>query len=452
MKLDETQQLAIARCIDMSVTNRIVPISGAAGTGKTTIIQNVYELLKEAKYDVVLCAPTGKAAKRIFEATGIEAMTIHRLLEYPHPGERDEKTGNALISTIPKRKQKNPLDQKIIIADEYAMVGLELHSNLIAALPSGGRVLMFGDVNQLKPIERHKLHRKESPFEQAIRRFNGVILTTIHRHTEGSGIVANGNLILAGRIPKRERDFALIITNSPIRALREYVMTVMMDEDVNYGDINHQIISPTKKSWVGTYKLNLTLQTIFNPADAKTKKLVLPRHDWEKRLPISISVGDKVLWTENQYDLRNEWDCYEDGIKDLLHYIETPRNKRIMNGETGIVTQIDDEGCVSIDVGDRTVDVPVSITRENKKGMFQYDPRKAIDLAYCITTHKAQGSEYKSVIYILNRSTMFIQCRPNFYTAITRARSHVTVISDQGSLSNTVSRVISRVEEREKNK
>src|SRR5690606_29136416 len=125
------------RCIDMSQGNRIVPVTGVAGTGKTTIIRIVYNELREAGYSVVLCAPTGKAAKRIYEATGIPALTIHRLLEYPHPGERDEKTGKALATTDPKRNRGNPLPHDIVIADEYAMVNLEVHSNLVHALKSG---------------------------------------------------------------------------------------------------------------------------------------------------------------------------------------------------------------------------------------------------------------------------------------------------------------------------
>jgi len=445
IEIDTEQQKVVDRCVDMSPTNRIVPVSGVAGTGKTTIIKYVYNTLSDAGYDVVLCAPTGKAAKRIYEATGIEAKTIHSLLEYPYPGERDEKTGKILVPSHPKRDKKNSLDEQIIIADEYAMVGLELHSNLVAALPRGGRLLMFGDVNQLRPIEQHKLFRKESPFEQGIRRFNGVILTTIYRHAEGSGIVTNGRLILHGRIPKREDDFTIIITKNPIKELRNHVMECV-ENDINFGGIDYQIISPTKKSWVGTYRINQTLQKIFCPINSKSQVLKLARYDWEQHSPVSIGVGDKVIWTENRYDLRDVWECYEGDMRIASNFIEVPPNKRIMNGELGVVKKIYNSGAVDIDVGDRVVSVPVSVTGENKKGIYQFDPRKAIELAYCITTHKSQGSEYKGVIYVLNRSTMFIQCRPNFYTAITRAKNHVTVITDQCSLSNAVFRVVSRVE------
>ena len=449
--LDETQQIAVNRCVDMSSTNRIVPISGVAGTGKTTIIKFVYNTLSAAGYHVVLCAPTGKAAKRIYEATGIKAQTIHSLLEYPYPGERDAKTGKVLVPTDPKRGRKHTLDQKIIIADEYAMVGLELHSNLVAALPSGGRLLMFGDVNQLRPIEQHKLYRKESPFEQGIRRFNGIVLTTIHRHSEGSGIVKNGKLILCGRIPKREDDFTMIITKQPVKELSNYVMAAVED-GINFSAVGYQIISPTKKSWVGTYKINQVLQKIFCPTKRGDCKLKLARHDWEQKLPVSVGVGDKIIWTENRYDLRDVWECYSSDEHIADNFIEVPPNKKIMNGEIGVIKRIYDSGDIDIDVGDRVVSVPVSVTGENKYGVYQFDPRKAIELAYCITTHKSQGSEYDRIIYVLNSSTAFIQCRPNFYTAITRAKKHVTIITDQYSLTNAVFNTISRVERLRRNK
>lgn len=441
INLDEDQERAVVRCIDMSPNNRIVAVTGPAGTGKTTIIRIVYEELTAAGYDVALCAPTGKAAKRIYEATGIPAVTIHRLLEYPHPGERDEKTGKQLVTTIPKRDRTNPLAQKIVIADEYAMVNVEVHSNLVHALPPGGRLIMFGDANQLRPIETSKLRQgKPSPFEVALRKFDGVRLTHIHRQGAGSGIASNGQQILAGRTPRRHDDFELRITATPVEALRQ----LAEEGDNDYGSIEHQILSPTKKSWVGTYKLNVLLQGIYNP-DAQQLGIDLPRHKWEANMPIRVYVGDKVIWTENSYDLRDEFDkWHEEEVDEYTGKIRrtlmpVPPNKMILNGETGIIKEIDPEGNIVLDVGDRLVDIPAVQVVEDKKGkILDADPRKRMDLAYCITVHKAQGSEYKSVVYVLNKSTYFMQCRPNFYTAVTRAAKHVTVITDQRSLQNSV--------------
>lgn len=440
---DETQQAAINRCCDMQA--RIVPITGVAGTGKTTIIREVYKILMEAGYSVVLCAPTGKAAKRITEATGIPAMTLHRLLEYPHPGERDEKTGKALATTVPKRDKRNPLTQQVVLADEYAMVNREVHRNLIDALPAGGRICMFGDVNQLKPIEQGRNADDESPFQAGLRRFDGTVLETIHRQEEGSGIAFNGDRILKGQVPMRKPDFMLKLTDRPVDALTDTVMDALSAEGINYGTNDGQIITATKKSWIGTYKLNIALQELLNPI-GMVARVNIPRHKWDEDKPIAVGVGDKVIWTENSYDLRDEWDRFDE----FDHYVPPPPEKTIMNGESGVVVDIDKDNHIHIDVGDRIVDIPPSQTVTNKRGeLATYDPRRTLDLGFVITTHKAQGSEWPHVIYVLNKSTMFIQSRHNFYTAVSRARKTVTVISDQKSLQNSVFQTMSAIERKQ---
>jgi len=409
---------------------RIVPVTGVAGTGKTTIMREVYNKLREGGYGVVLCAPTGKAAKRIQEATGIPAQTIHRLLEYPHPGERDAETGKALSTTDPKRDKRNPLWHHVVLADEYAMVNREIHRNLIDALPPGGRICMFGDVNQLKPIEQGRLQMMESPFEAALRKFDGVVLTQIHRQADGSTITTNGARILAGRMPLRAPDFDMRFTTEPVHTVEQYVME-MLDAGVNYGTNGAQMISPTSKSWVGTYKLSLLMQALLNPLP-RSERIRLPREKWQADKPISVGVGDKVIWTENNYDLRNPWERYED--EEMTHYIPTPPEKIIMNGESGVVVEIADGEMIRIDLGDRIVDVPPSLTVDSRRGYVEIDPRKTIDLAYCITTHKAQGSEWPHVTYVMNKSTYYMQSRHNLYTGVSRAAKHCCIVTDQRSL------------------
>ena len=441
-ELDEYQQLAVTRCCDCGSTNRIVPITGAAGTGKTTIIKQVYDILADAGYSVVLAAPTGKAAKRIYEATGIAASTIHRLLEYPHPGERNPETGQALEPTLPKRNKKRPLSCQIIIVDEYAMVGKALHTNIIEAMPSGARLLMFGDVNQLKPIEQNRSAQKESPFEAGIRKFQGIRLKKAHRFGAGSGIAKSGKLILSGNIPRRFDDFILRITAQPVESLKTYCLS-KLEEGVNFRAIHNQIISPIKKSWIGTHQLNKMLQDIYNPMKS-SERTFMPRHAWDKKakLTLSIGVGDKVIWTENSYDLRSEPDNYIETPKGGKQYTVTPPNLTIMNGETGIITAIHEDGSFDINCGDREVNIPNWVIYDAGKGkdLKGYDPRRAVELAYVITTHKAQGSEYNNVVYMLNKSNFMMQCRPNFYTAITRATECACVITDQQSLRNSVNR------------
>lgn len=443
---DETQLAAIARCCDMQ--QRIVPITGVAGTGKTTLIREVFVELGNAGYSVVLCAPTGKAAKRIQEATGIPAMTIHRLLEYPHPGERDPDSGKPLSSTVPKRDKRNPIGQQVVLADEYAMVNREVHRNLIDALPPGGRICMFGDVNQLKPIEQGKLANAKSPFQVALEKFDGTVLQTIHRQADGSGIAANGERILKGQVPLRKDDFKLHITDRPVEKLIDVVMDALQD-GINYGTNQGQIITATKKSWVGTHKLNVALQELLNPIGMH-QRVSMPRHTWDEKNPIKVGVGDKVIWTENSYDLRDDWDRYEEFEHDgqtVRQYISCPPEKTIMNGESGVVLEIDGNDIIHIDVGDRVVEVPPVQTVENKQGkLVQIDPRRTIDLGFVITTHKAQGSEWPHVIYIMNKTTMFIQSRHNMYTAISRGRETAAIVSDQRSLQNSVFQVMSAIE------
>lgn len=451
---DDDQQAAITRCMNMQ--ERIVPVTGVAGTGKTTLIREVYIGLRDAGYSVVLCAPTGKAARRITEATGIPARTIHRLLEYPYPGERDPDTGEALSASVPKRDKEHPIEYEVVLADEYAMVNLEVHRNLIDALPRGGRLCMFGDVNQLRPIERGRQAGKESPFQAALRRFNGTVLSRIHRTQEGSGVAYNGDLILKGRVPLRRDDFQLRITEQPVNVLIEAVLDAL-ERGINFGSNDGQIISLSKRTWVGTYKINIALQELLNPI-GRAKRIRLRRHTWDSERPITVGVGDKVIWTENAYDLRQPWERYEeDDVGDTYdpelrrqRYIPCPPEKTIMNGESGIIVAINEDGDINIDVGDRIVEVPHSHTVETAKNtLVQVDPRRNMDLGFCITTHKAQGSEWKHVIYVMNKSTAMMQARPNLYTAISRARESAMVITDQRSLQTSVFQQMSILERKE---
>ena len=411
LEYDESQQRAVNRCIDLSSDNRIVPITGVAGTGKTSIMKTVYEQIRLHNQSVVLCAPTGKAAKRIKEATGIEAMTIHRLLEYPHPGERDPQTGNALLTTYPKRDRRNTLDYKVVLVDEYAMVNNEVHRNLIDSLPLGGCIRMFGDANQLQPIERDKrLNEIPSQFNRALSKYDGIVLETIHRQSEGSVIITNGNRIVRGQMPSRDEHFVLKITDEPVHAVEDFVMDSMHD-GVDYTTTYNQIITPTKVGWVGTEALNVMIQQLLQPTD---KYWVEPqRHTWVKTEGMRFYEGDKVIFTVNQYDLG------------------------IYNGETGIITKLHDDGVITIDFGDKVASVPpiMEVTLKRGNQTVEINPQKDIDLAYAITTHKAQGSEYDEVCYVMSRFRSFLLNRKNLYTCISRAKNKVTVVTDQRALS-----------------
>lgn len=411
--LDAKQQEAIAACCDIS--KRIVAVTGQAGTGKTTIMREVNGLLVDKGYRVGLCAPTGKAAKRIQEATGLPAMTVHRLLEYSHPGEKDPKTGKPYGISAPQRNCDVPLDLDVVLCDEYAMVNTELHRNLIDALPRGGCIRAFGDINQLPPIEPSShLQSMPSPFADILHRFVGIKLDVIHRQGDGSGIVENGQRINRGIIPIRKPDFDIIATDEPIAKLESYILEGP-GSDVPWNTIDNQIITPTNKGWTGTYALNQFLQRIYRPeADGWAS---LSRHEWAAKQPLRVRAGDKVIYETNNYDLE------------------------LFNGESGIVEEVTEYGEVVVNLGDRVVTIPPTQEYQKANGEVRiFDPRKDLQLGYAITTHKSQGSEYGYVIYIINKSSQFVQLRSNFYTAVTRARRKVCLIGDVRSFSISVSK------------
>jgi exodeoxyribonuclease V alpha subunit len=407
IELDETQYKAVAACCN--IANRIVAVTGAAGTGKTTILKHVYRQLYSQGRPVVLCAPTGKAAKRITEATGITAQTIHRLLEYPHPGERDEKTGKALISTDPKRDRNNPIEEMVVLCDEYAMVSVEVHRNLLDALPNGGVIRMFGDANQLQPIESNKrLQRELSSFLKILNKFDGIRLETIHRQVGDSNIITNGQRIIQGSMPLRRDDFVIKITDNPVETVLDFMQDNLADE-IDYGTIHNQLITPTKVGWVGTEALNSAIQQLLQPSSKPY--VIAERQKWSNIEEQRFYLDDKIINTTNNYPLG------------------------MFNGETGVIKAFMDNGDIVIDFGDKTIEVPVSLEMVGRHGTFYMNPQKDLDLAYVITTHKAQGSEYDRVCYIMNRSRSYLLNRKNFYTATSRARSHVTVITDAVSIN-----------------
>lgn len=424
------QEEAIAAACDVS--NRLVAVSGPAGSGKTTVLKTIYNQLTENGYVVVLCSPTGKAAKRIYEATGIEAKTIHRLLRFSHPGDPDPKTGKPIGISVPTYTRANPIGSHpddvtpdVILVDEYAMVNHEIHECLLAALPTGCVIRMFGDNNQLAPIEEDKrLQNQPSPFLNILGnpKLKSVVLDTVYRQGADSGILLNAQNILKSRYPVKNNQWSQAITDQPVKELINYVLECE-ENGISFRSIENQIIVPQNKSWVGTLKINSTIQGLFyNHTDASMK---VPRKDWvvgendktgKEGGYVRMYLSDKVIFTANNYDLN------------------------IFNGETGVIIEIDhDTGEIVVDFGDREQAIPPVQMVQNRHGSFsQIDPRKDLDLAYAITTHKSQGSEYKYVVYILNKSNLFMINRRNTYTAVTRAREHVHLIADQKGLSNGV--------------
>lgn len=418
--LDTTQREAVSLCCD--ITQRVVGVTGPAGSGKTTILKTAYRALEDNGYTIALAAPTGKAAKRIYEVTGIQAFTNHRLLEYTHPGDPDPKTGKPVAFSYPRRTRANPLELDILFVDEYAMVNWELHRSLFDALRPGASIRVFGDNNQLQPIEEdHRLKDKPSPFMEMLGKFQSVELETVHRQGKDSGILLNLQAILRGKMPTRNDQWSMQFTETPVDALRNIILEGL-EKGIDYSDYNSQILTPQNTSWVGTVKLNAMIQGMFH--NRMEPAIFVPRNAWVKGEGdtkggmIRMFVGDKVIVTRNMYDLQ------------------------LFNGESGKIIEITNDGEIIIDFGDREQAVPPILMVQNRYGkIIEVDPRKDLDLGYAITTHKAQGSEYNNVVYVLNKSTGYMQNRRNFYTAASRGREHVHIITDQRSIGLSLSKL-----------
>lgn len=437
-----TEQVACANfCLDKS--RRLAAVTGAAGTGKTTLIEHLSDNLTKQGISHAVAAPTGKAAKRIREATGIRAVTVHKLLEYGRPGERDKDTGVPLDVTSPSRGKNKPFNERVILVDEYSMINHELNRNLIDALCSGGRMIMFGDISQLPPIESYVIKNAQgSPFKEHLARANASFtLTEIFRQKEGSDVLTAATQIRRGHLPKRAQDFRLHFTEKPVDKVRELVFAAQ-DQDIDYGSIDNQILTPLKSRWIGTQPLNVMLRNILNPNGRG--ELPLLRHSWDSKNNVTISIGDKVVCTENTYDMRNYTERFSqwltNGEPALNSFIPTPETKYMLNGETGKVIEIYPDGGLEIDFGDRVVEIPYMYEEWwAKRGtIIDVFPQRVIDLAYALTVHKAQGSEYKHVMYVINSSIFYMLSRENIYTAVTRARLSVDLVTDQRGLMTSL--------------
>lgn len=391
MHLTEEQETAVLLCVDP--TKRVVGVTGQAGTGKTSI-------LKEAYYrcdfeTIALCAPTGRAAKRITEATGIPAMTIHRMMRYSMPADEDDES-------LPAHSADNPLPYMCVFVDESSMVGEDLYRNLVDALPPGGVIRFFGDANQLPPVEG------KSPFLNVLDRWPSATLTHVFRSNDG--IIAAASSILNGRTPKSNDKFAMVNpgVGNMINAMLEFI-------DDGYRGMQGQIIIPTKKGKYGTEAVNKYLQRHLN-GDSKKKLRLRWEVENSEAIEREYRPGDKIVWTKNDYKLH------------------------LMNGQIGWVVDVDEEdGNIYANFdGEEKLIPPLLETYDERRGrsVFNYDPRKNMDLAYAITTHKSQGSEFERIVLLLNRCWPLN--RNNFYTAVTRARERVTCIMGPGALMDAM--------------
>lgn len=390
------QQHAIELCGDLHV--RIVGVTGGAGTGKTLVLGQAYKLLRESvpASAIVLCAPTGRAAKRVQELTGIKASTIHRLLEFPTPEDYDPDSDEDPPENKPKRNRWNPLVQRVVLVDEASMVGPSLYAQLMEALPNNGCIRFFGDNNQLPPVEDG-----EPPFLKILERDKDNVTLTFNYRSDDY-IVSNALRILEGRVPVQNERFRIIYTDRPIAQLLDFATKEFMSPD-------NQIILPTRKGNFGSLRVNPSLQVKFN---GKGPFLRLDRHD-DNEAPLGVRAHDKFLWIRNDYGMG------------------------MFNGEIGQIEWVNTEdGSLGLVTPDREVVVPSRLKTYSPyhQTTISYDPRKSLELGYAITTHKSQGSEFKTIIYCICGGQAFLLNRQNLYTAITRAKEQVIIITDRRAM------------------
>lgn len=385
------QHTAVELCLDTSI--RIAAVTGEAGTGKTYVLGDAVSHSVSRGRTVMLCAPTGRAAARIREATGHRAQTCHRLLGYgaPDPNDPDDEA-------IPARGRTNPIPADDIYVDESSMLSEDLYRNLVDSLRRGACIRFFGDINQLPPVKATM-----SPFMRVLEKFPKVILTKNFRSTDG--IVKAAQQIIKGNLPTNNERFHMIKIQSQLglSILDKFITDDMRDPK------KVQVIMPTRIGKLGTAIVNSYIQSKVNPA-RKTLDVGYIEGD-EDRTIVRIKPGDKILWTKNDYQLN------------------------LMNGMIGRVIDFDDfDGDVVVEFEGKDYTIPTILEGydEIRGKSFSYDPRKYIDLAYAITTHKSQGSEFDRVILMLYWSGVLT--RQNFYTAVTRGRQHVTVIAGPGGL------------------
>jgi exodeoxyribonuclease V alpha subunit len=382
LRLSDSQRAAVAQAVNGKVT----ALTGGPGVGKTTVVNSILRIIRAKGVKVLLCAPTGRAAKRLAESTGTEARTIHRLLEL------DPRTMGF------KHNQEAPLDAELLVVDEVSMVDTVLMNQLLRALPSSCALLLVGDVDQLPSVGPGAV--------LADLIGSGVVptvrLTEIFRQAAASRIIVNAHRINRGQLPERsdsaDSDFYFIACDTP-EAMHDKLLQVVTERIPKRFGLDPvadvQVLTPMNRGGLGARSLNVELQERLNPSAAPR----VTRFGW------TYAPGDKVIQTVNNYD------------------------KEVFNGDIGRVVRIDEEeGLVFIDYDGRHVEYEIGELDE-------------LSLAYATTVHKSQGSEYPAVVIPLGMPHYLLLERNLLYTAVTRGKRLVVVIGQTKALALAVKRL-----------
>lgn len=392
LSLDELQRTAVKE----AVRNGVLVLTGGPGTGKTTTINAMIHFFESEGMDIFLAAPTGRAAKRMTEATGCEARTIHRMLELAYaPGNDDNRMEFA-------RNQENPLETDVIIIDEMSMVDLPLMHVLLNAVMVGTRLILVGDQDQLPSVGAGSVLKDLIKSEC----FPVITLTKIFRQAEQSDIVVNAHKINRGEeviLDNKSRDFFFLKRQDANTIISVVIALIQkkLPKYVGADPFDIQVLTPMRKGLLGVERLNTILQQYLNPPD-KSKE--------EKQYGDKLfRVGDKVMQIKNNYQL--EWEIA------TKYGLVVDKGIGVFNGDIGRI--------ISINSYTETVEVEYE---EKKKVNYPFQLLDELELAYAITIHKSQGSEYPAVVIPLLQGPRQLYHRNLIYTAVTRAKKCVTLV------------------------
>ena len=400
--LDELQEQAVYE----AVSHGLLIITGGPGTGKTTTINTIIRYFEQEEMEILLAAPTGRAAKRMSEATGRESKTIHRLLELtgiPAGDSGAEAAGESRLEGMHfERNEENPLEADVIIIDEMSMVDISLMHALLKAVTVGTRLILVGDVNQLPSVGPGNVLR--DMIESG--KFPVVKLTKIFRQAAQSDIIVNAHKINAGeQVPlnKRSRDFLFIRREHPADIIKD-MMVLIKDKLPDYVHApmeEIQVMTPMRKGALGVEQLNRLLQERFNPPGPSKK---------EKEAGGTVfRTGDKVMQIKNNYQLA--WEVRN------RYGIPVKTGEGVFNGDIGIVREINHFA--------ESLEVEFD---EGRRAEYSFRQLEELELAYAITIHKSQGSEYPAVVIPIYPGPRMLMTRNLIYTAVTRAKACVCLV------------------------
>ena len=401
IELDPLQHKAVIE----SIKHGLLILTGGPGTGKTTTINTMIQFFESEGLSILLAAPTGRAAKRMTEATGYEAQTIHRLLEV-NGNPEEESTGGFL------RNRENPLEADVIIIDEMSMVDLNLMHALLSAVVQGTRLILVGDVDQLPSVGPGSVLKDIISSE----RFHVVTLTKIFRQAGESDIIMNAHKINAGEpveLNKKSRDFFFVKCDEADTIIGGIIALIQrkLPQYVQAHPNEIQVMTPTRKGLLGVERMNVILQKYLNPADEKKTE-----REINGRL---FREGDKVMQIKNNYQL--EWEiCTRFGLT-------VDKGMGVFNGDMGVMSEINEYK--------ETVEVEYD---EGRKVKYGFDMVDELELAYAITVHKSQGSEYPAVILPLLPGPKLLYNRNLLYTAVTRAKKCLTIIGSDTTFQEMI--------------